>query len=170
MTKKVVEERFSARQKVARQHEDVVVRPLSPTSHSAVPMSPLADITAQDTWIRNGVAPEECEREINLLIPAGAETTTTVIRATFLFILSTPAVYRKLKDEITEGVREGRVSSPITNEEAKKLPYLQVSSIALLFYTLAAAHSRLVAGSDQRRYPHDAASSPRVPEASSPTR
>ena len=43
-----------------------------------------------------------------------------------LYLLSSPAVYRKLKAEIAERIKEGRISSPITNEEAKQFPYLQV--------------------------------------------
>ncbi len=44
-------------------------------------------------------------------------------------LLSSPPVYQKLQDEITTGIREGRISTPITNEEARCLPYLQVSKI-----------------------------------------
>ena len=34
-------------------------------------------------------------------------------------------MYRKLKDEIADGIQRGRISSPITSEEARRLPYLQ---------------------------------------------
>lgn len=67
-----------------------------------------------------------------LLIAAGADTVATVIRGAFLYIMSTPHVYRKLKGEIADGIRHGRISSPITNAEAKELPYLQVSNCRLL--------------------------------------
>jgi len=77
--------------------------------------------------MKNGVNVDECERDINLLIPAGAETTATVIRATLMYIMASPTVYRKLKDELAKGILDGRISDPITNDEAKALPYLQVS-------------------------------------------
>lgn len=58
-------------------------------------------------------------------MPAGTETTITVVRGTLLHILSSPAVYHKLKQEIAEGIKAGLVSQPVTNEQAKKMPYLQ---------------------------------------------
>lgn len=85
-------------------------------------------IAVQDKWIRDGATAKDCELEVDLLLPAGAEATTTAIRGTFLYILSTPVVYRKLKDEIEEAILQGRISSPITNSEAKLLPYLQAGS------------------------------------------
>ena len=69
----------------------------------------------------------ECELELALQVPAGSETSTTAIRGNMLYLLSSPQVYQKLQDEITAGSAEGRISSPITNEEARRLPYLQVS-------------------------------------------
>lgn len=58
-------------------------------------------------------------------MPAGTETTITVIQGLFMHILSSPAVYKKLKEEIAEGIRAGRISRPVTNSEAKEMPYLQ---------------------------------------------
>lgn len=73
----------------------------------------------------------ECELELAVQVPAGSETSTTAIRGIMLHLLSSPQAYKKLQDEIAAGVREGRISSPITNEEAKRLPYLQVSKTSL---------------------------------------
>lgn len=42
-----------------------------------------------------------------------------------LHLMTTPRVYRKLKAVVQQAVNEG-VSSPIKQEEAKKIPYLQV--------------------------------------------
>ncbi|KAK0610609.1 cytochrome P450 [Bombardia bombarda] len=42
-----------------------------------------------------------------------------------LYIASTPHVYARLKAEIADAIKTGRISSPITNQEAQKLPYLQ---------------------------------------------
>jgi hypothetical protein len=58
---------------------------------------------------------------------AGSDTTAAVIRVTMLHIMSSPQVYQKLKEEIRSAIKEGKVSTPITNAEAKTLPYLQVS-------------------------------------------
>ncbi|KAI1152795.1 cytochrome P450 [Nemania diffusa] len=78
-----------------------------------------------DEWINHGMTRRECELELAVQVPAGSETSTTAIRGIMLHLLSSPQAYKKLQDEIAAGVREGRISSPITNEEAKRLPYLQ---------------------------------------------
>lgn len=63
---------------------------------------------------------------------AGSDTTASAIRVTLFYLLSSPRVYRKLKEEIRVTVREGRASSPITAAQARELPYLQVSPFRLL--------------------------------------
>ncbi|KAI1302524.1 cytochrome P450 [Xylaria venustula] len=78
-----------------------------------------------DEWINNGMTRRECELELAIQVPAGSETSTTAIRGIMLHLLSSPQVYKKLQDEITTGIEEGCISSPITNEEARRLPYLQ---------------------------------------------
>ncbi|KAI5926270.1 cytochrome P450 [Camillea tinctor] len=78
-----------------------------------------------DEWVKNGMSRRECELEFSIQMVAGIDTSTTALRAIMLYTLTTPNVYAKLRDEITDGIREGRISKPITNEEAKKLPYLQ---------------------------------------------
>ena len=45
-----------------------------------------------------------------------------------LYLMTTPRAYRALQAEIDEGIRAGRVSSPIKNAEAQEMPYLQVST------------------------------------------
>ena len=47
------------------------------------------------------------------------------MRSTLLSIISTPHVYSRLRQEIDDAISRGEVSSPITEEEAKRLPYLQ---------------------------------------------
>ena len=42
-----------------------------------------------------------------------------------LHIATSPHVYEKLRTEIDTGVKQGRISSPITDAEARELPYLQ---------------------------------------------
>lgn len=58
-------------------------------------------------------------------MPAGTETSITAVRGTLLHILSSPAVYHRLKQEISEGIKAGRISKPITPEQAREMPYLQ---------------------------------------------
>lgn len=60
-------------------------------------------------------------------ILAGSDTTATTIRVVMLYLMSTPRAYRALQAEIDEGIRAGRISSPITSAEAQNMPYLQVS-------------------------------------------
>jgi cytochrome P450 len=52
---------------------------------------------------------------------AGSDTTATAVRATFLYIITIPRVHHKLLTEISSAT----LSSPISDAEAKKLPYLQ---------------------------------------------
>ena len=64
--------------------------------------------------------------EAILMFVAGSDTSATITRITIFYIISTPRVYQRLKQEIAEAIRDGKVSSPITMAEAKALPYLQV--------------------------------------------
>lgn len=57
---------------------------------------------------------------------AGSDTTAAVMRITLFHIISAPPVYARLKAEMAAAVRDGRASRPITNAEARELPYLQV--------------------------------------------
>jgi cytochrome P450 len=61
------------------------------------------------------------------MVIAGSETTASALRITLLHLISAPAVYHKLKQAIAEAIRDGKASSPIKFEEAKRIPYLQVS-------------------------------------------
>ncbi|KAI1383031.1 cytochrome P450 [Hypoxylon trugodes] len=76
-------------------------------------------------WIKHGLSRRECEIELAIQVPTGTETTTSGIRAIMLYLLTSPNAYRKLQEEITAGIRDGRISSPISQEQAKQLPYLQ---------------------------------------------
>ena len=59
---------------------------------------------------------------------AGSDTTATAIRSVMMFLAASPSPYMKLKMEIKEAIEQNTASSPITQEQAKKLPYLQVSA------------------------------------------
>ncbi|POS69670.1 hypothetical protein DHEL01_v211938 [Diaporthe helianthi] len=76
-------------------------------------------------WIKRGHSPEQCELDLSILMPAGTETTVTVIRGVLLHMLSSPTVYQRLKQEIADGIKTGQISRPITNDQAKAMPYLQ---------------------------------------------
>ena len=43
-----------------------------------------------------------------------------------LYLMSSPRVYNKLKMVISEAISKGGISSPIKQEEAKAIPYIQV--------------------------------------------
>lgn len=44
---------------------------------------------------------------------------------TLLCLITTPTSYTALQSEVDEAIKEGRISLPIAEAEAKKLPYLQ---------------------------------------------
>ena len=56
---------------------------------------------------------------------AGSDTTATAIRSTFLHLITTPPILLKLRAEMDAAIASGTISDPITNSEAKTLPYLQ---------------------------------------------
>lgn len=58
-------------------------------------------------------------------IIAGSDTTANAINMTVSYIASNPEVATKLRNEIQSAISEGKISSPVTNEEAIQLPYLQ---------------------------------------------
>ncbi|KAH8201851.1 hypothetical protein TruAng_004025 [Truncatella angustata] len=76
-------------------------------------------------WLKHGVTPAEAEVDLALLMPAGTETSISTIRGVFMYLMTCPRIYSKLKEEIAKGIEEGRISSPISSEEARNLPYLQ---------------------------------------------
>jgi cytochrome P450 len=56
---------------------------------------------------------------------AGSDTTATALRTTLFHIITNPTIYMRLQNEIDSGIADGRVSSPITDAEARKLRFLQ---------------------------------------------
>jgi cytochrome P450 len=77
------------------------------------------------SFVAHGLTKEDAEGETVVQIIAGSDTSATAIRSTMLFIMTNPHVYAHLQAEIDEGVRAGQISSPITDAEARALPYLQ---------------------------------------------
>ena len=56
---------------------------------------------------------------------AGADSTATAVRTTFYYILTNPHIYATLLREIDVATSNGSISNPITNAQARSLPYLQ---------------------------------------------
>ena len=78
------------------------------------------------SFIARGLTQEEAEAEAVVQILAGADTSATAIRATFLHIITSPMVYRRMQQEIDAAVDTRKVTRPIlTDVEARTLPYLQ---------------------------------------------
>jgi cytochrome P450 len=74
------------------------------------------------SFVRHGLTQREAESETLMQILAGSDTTASAIRATILHIITSPHVLNTLLAEISAA----KISSPITDAEARKLPYLQV--------------------------------------------
>ncbi|OLN87613.1 Pisatin demethylase 25 [Colletotrichum chlorophyti] len=77
------------------------------------------------SFVAHGLSKVDAEGETVVQIIAGSDTSATAIRSTLLFLITNPQVYARLQTEIDKGVREGRISSPITDEEARNFQYLQ---------------------------------------------
>lgn len=79
------------------------------------------------SFIRHGLTQEEAARESLLNVMAGSDTSATTMRVMLLSILTNPVAYRKLQDEIDEGIEASRISAPVKDSEARQLPYLQAA-------------------------------------------
>ncbi|KAK5655564.1 hypothetical protein OQA88_5495 [Cercophora sp. LCS_1] len=102
------------------------------------------------SFIAHGLTKEEAEGETVVQIIAGSDTSATAIRSTLMYIITCPRVYTSLQAEIDAGVKEGRISSPITDAEARQLPYLQaVIREGLRLYPPATAVLPKVSNKDQ---------------------
>ncbi|KAH8887924.1 cytochrome P450 [Thozetella sp. PMI_491] len=75
-------------------------------------------------FIRHGLTRRQLQAEVMLQLFAGSDTTSSTIRGTLLYIMTTPRVYSRLKAEIEKAV-EAKVSYPIAHAQAQTLPYLQ---------------------------------------------
>jgi len=78
------------------------------------------------SFVNHGLIQQECEVESLLQILAGADSTATALRTTFLYILTSPPTYSKLRGEMSLAIEAGKVNHPtISNSQAQDLPYLQ---------------------------------------------
>lgn len=58
-------------------------------------------------------------------IIAGSDTTANAINMTVSHVAANPEIALKVRNEIKAAISDGKISSPVTNAEAIKLPYLQ---------------------------------------------
>ncbi|KAK4160369.1 putative cytochrome P450 E-class, group I [Cladorrhinum sp. PSN259] len=77
------------------------------------------------SFVNHGLSYTNAWMEAFVQIGAGSDTTSTAIRMTLFYLMSNPESYQKLQAEIDAAVRDGRVSSPVEEGEAKRLRYLQ---------------------------------------------
>ncbi|KAK4466256.1 putative cytochrome P450 E-class, group I [Cladorrhinum samala] len=77
------------------------------------------------SFVNHGLSYTQAWLEQFSQIAAGSDTTATAVRMTLFLLMTNPESYRALQAEIDAAIREGRVSSPIRQDEAKRLPYLQ---------------------------------------------
>nr|UYD62324.1 cytochrome P450 [Leptographium qinlingense (nom. inval.)] len=77
------------------------------------------------SFVAHGLGRDDAEGEAVVQIIAGSDTSATAIRSTLLFLITNPHAYIRLQREIDDGIRAGRISSPITDAEARQFPYLQ---------------------------------------------
>lgn len=88
-------------------------------------------------WLKQGLSSDDAESDLALLFPAGTDTSISTVRGVLLYLMASPGIYGKLKQEIRDGIKQGRISNPVTSEEAKNLPYLHVSGHLMLYKALA---------------------------------
>ncbi|KAF2998659.1 hypothetical protein E8E13_008015 [Curvularia kusanoi] len=77
------------------------------------------------SFIRHGLTEEEAAGEALLQIAAGSDTSAGAIRTIMLHTITNPNIYKKLQAEIDQGINTRKISSPVTDTEGRKLPYLQ---------------------------------------------
>ncbi|KAJ5151645.1 hypothetical protein N7492_009940 [Penicillium capsulatum] len=99
---------FKKKPKVAQETESFIVRFLRLQEERPESMT--------DRGVLLGVAAN---------IAAGADTTSSTLSAIVYNLCRNPEMLKKLREELDQGVKSGRVSDPISFREAQDLPYLQ---------------------------------------------
>lgn len=77
------------------------------------------------SFIRHGLTQEEAAGEVLLQVVAGSDTSAGTVRAVMLNVVTNACIYKKLQTEIDSSIKAGQISSPITDAEARRMPYLQ---------------------------------------------
>ncbi|KAI1338852.1 cytochrome P450 [Xylariaceae sp. FL0016] len=85
----------------------------------------LAHKDMMQAFINNGMTRAELTQQVFVQIIAGSVSTTTAICMTLLCLITTPSAYLALQREIDSTFVAGKMSDPITDFEAKSMPYLQ---------------------------------------------
>lgn len=86
-------------------------------------------------FINQGLDLNELIQIVYIHMIAGTNSAAQAMRMTLLSLINNPVAYRRLQREIDGAIAAGSISSPITNSEALKLPYLQaVIREGLRFY------------------------------------
>ncbi|KLJ09236.1 hypothetical protein EMPG_15344 [Blastomyces silverae] len=77
------------------------------------------------SFVAHGLSQRDAEAESLVQIVAGSDTTATTIRIALLLLTTSPKTYTTLVSEIDRAISQSRISSPVTDAEARALPYLQ---------------------------------------------
>ncbi|KAK5659310.1 hypothetical protein OQA88_1403 [Cercophora sp. LCS_1] len=77
------------------------------------------------SFVKHGLEWKNAWLETFGQIGAGSDTTATAIRMTMFYLMCSPESYTRLQAEIDGAIKEGKISSPVTDEEGRRLPYLQ---------------------------------------------
>ncbi|KAK5662353.1 hypothetical protein OQA88_8263 [Cercophora sp. LCS_1] len=77
------------------------------------------------TFVQNGLTQSDAEAESLVQVIAGSDTTVGALRSIIAHIISSPALCRRVQEEIDNAIADGRVSTPVADAEARKLPMLQ---------------------------------------------
>ncbi|KAI1850890.1 hypothetical protein JX265_004916 [Neoarthrinium moseri] len=84
---------------------------------------PQKDMT--QAFINNGMSRSELIQQVFVQIIAGSVSSATAMCMTLLCLITTPTAYAALRREVDDALKNGKISSPIAEYEAKRLPYLQ---------------------------------------------
>ncbi|EDN09223.1 predicted protein [Histoplasma mississippiense (nom. inval.)] len=77
------------------------------------------------SFVAHGLSQRDAEAESLVQIVAGSDTTATTLRISLLLLTTSPRTYATLVSEIDTAISRGSISSPVTEAEARSLPYLQ---------------------------------------------
>lgn len=75
--------------------------------------------------LARGMPAEQVDSEVIVALAGGSDTTSTSVQSTLLCIATNPHVYATLQSEMRAALRAGRISTPISGAEARRLVYLQ---------------------------------------------
>ena len=76
------------------------------------------------SFLSCGMSPQQAEAEILTQLSAGTDSNSAALRGIFLYLITSTQTYMRLRDEIDAGIKEGRISTPVTAAQATDLPYL----------------------------------------------